>query len=130
MQVTKIFSFAAAHRLYEYKGKCNNIHGHTYRLEVTVSGVLNALGMVIDFKDLKEKVTESVLTAFDHALILHGKDPLVGILTGVVPIVVMKENPTAENMLYVIRDILTSNGIEPFKLRLYETETSYADLQG
>jgi 6-pyruvoyltetrahydropterin/6-carboxytetrahydropterin synthase len=128
MQVTKIFTFAAAHRLYNYMGPCNNIHGHTYRLEVTVEGRLDKLGMVMDFKDLKQAVTSTVIEAFDHNLILYENDPLVAMLRETVPLVCMANNPTAENMLYVIQDVLEGARIYPVGLRLYETETSYAEL--
>ena len=58
--------FSAAHSLREYKGKCESLHGHNWKVEVLVSRTkLNALGMVIDFSDLKE-ITNNVLSEFDH----------------------------------------------------------------
>lgn len=64
--VSKEFSFAAAHFLTKYHGKCENLHGHNYRLIVTVTGSLNADYLVIDFLDLKQIVKTNVLDQLDH----------------------------------------------------------------
>lgn len=64
--VTKDFEFAAAHHLTKYKGKCENPHGHNYKLAVTVTGELNEDDLVIDFSDIKTLVNEHVLSLVDH----------------------------------------------------------------
>ena len=64
--VTKEFTFAAAHALTNYHGKCENVHGHNYRLQVTVSGPLNTDDLVMDFVDLKKIVREAVIDQLDH----------------------------------------------------------------
>ena len=56
MKVSKEFTFDAAHYLTKYHGKCENLHGHTYRLRVTVEGNLDEEDMVMDFCELKELV--------------------------------------------------------------------------
>jgi 6-pyruvoyltetrahydropterin/6-carboxytetrahydropterin synthase len=134
MQVTKIFTFAAGHRLYGYDGPCANIHGHNYRLEVTVedNGV-NAMGMVVDFAELKQRVGLA-LTKYDHSLILNKNDPLiealkVGSVAGL-KITIMNNNPTAENMLSDLMKSLPDDcDLNIVRLRLYETETSYAEVR-
>lgn len=66
MFVTKGFTFDAAHALTQYYGKCENLHGHTYRLEVTVEGPVHENGMVVDFVLLKRIVKRVVLSQLDH----------------------------------------------------------------
>jgi len=66
MLVTKGFTFDAAHALTQYYGKCENLHGHTYRLEVTVEGPVHDNGMVVDFVLLKRVVKKHVLFKLDH----------------------------------------------------------------
>lgn len=66
-EVEIISGFAAAHRLRDYKGKCERLHGHNYRVHVRVrSGALGSGGMIIDFGDLK-KITADILERLDHA---------------------------------------------------------------
>lgn len=65
-QVTKEFEFSAAHHLTKYKGKCEQPHGHNYKLAVTVGGQLNEDDIVIDFLDIKTIVQEQVLQKLDH----------------------------------------------------------------
>jgi 6-pyruvoyltetrahydropterin/6-carboxytetrahydropterin synthase len=67
MQLYKEFTFDAAHKLEEYHGKCEALHGHTYRLRVTLDGTPDAEGMVMDFLELKDLVKKHVLARLDHA---------------------------------------------------------------
>ena len=81
IRITKKFDFEAGHALYGYDGKCKNLHGHSYKLLVTVIGtpindphnVKN--GMVIDFGDLKRIVQEQIITPFDHAMVFNSNSP-------------------------------------------------------
>jgi len=66
MKLGRIFYFDAAHHICDYKGDCERIHGHTYKLEIVVEGKVEKDGMVMDFKDLKEIVSENVLKKLDH----------------------------------------------------------------
>lgn len=67
MKVTKSFTFDAAHALTNYHGACERLHGHTYRLDVTIEGPLNpATGMVVDFLLLKTVVQERIIARVDH----------------------------------------------------------------
>jgi len=76
MKITKIFTFDSSHMLDGHDGKCQNLHGHTYKLEITVSddpirgGAKD--GMVMDFTDLKAIVKQHITDPFDHAFIYHG----------------------------------------------------------
>jgi len=107
MRVCKIFRFDAAHYLPEYEGKCRNMHGHTWTLEVEVSGSVRK-GMVMDFAVLKSLVKEKVIDCLDHSL-----------LNDIIP------NPTCENLLFWIRRSLGLEGLA--RLRLYETPDSFAE---
>lgn len=64
--ITKIFTFAAAHFLTKYHGKCENLHGHNYKLEITVKGPVFENGLLVDFSILKKIVKEKILNKLDH----------------------------------------------------------------
>ncbi|RBL89070.1 6-pyruvoyl trahydropterin synthase family protein [Chitinophaga flava] len=137
LQLTKIFSFETAHALHRYNGKCRNIHGHSYKLHVTVRDkahqgeYLPAPGILVDFKDIKAVVQSHIVEHFDHRLILSA-DYVVAH-----PFCETQENlwvwemePSAENMvLYmqkVLQDVLPAE-VSLASLRLYETSDSYAE---
>ena len=81
IRITKQFNFETGHALYGYDGKCKNVHGHSYKLSVTVSGspiTDNSnvkFGMVIDFSDLKKIVKEEIVDIFDHATVFNQNTP-------------------------------------------------------
>ena len=112
--VTKIFKFDAAHLLPEYEGKCKNLHGHTWRLDVEVDGMRNGPKvydtMVLDFGDLKRIVNEAVIDKLDHHY-----------LNEIIP-----GPPTAENMVRWIAHLLIEARLEVVSVRLWETDTSFA----
>lgn len=64
--VTKEFTFSAAHFLTKYHGKCEQLHGHNYRLQVTATGALNADDLVVDFVELKKVVQDKIISQLDH----------------------------------------------------------------
>ncbi|RYL95201.1 6-carboxytetrahydropterin synthase QueD [Sporolactobacillus sp. THM7-4] len=121
--VTKSFTFDAAHRLERYEGKCKNLHGHTYRLVVTISGYLNEIGMAMDFGDIKALFQSVIKAKLDHQY-----------LNEVLP----EMNTTAENMIVWIWQQLemamadrgyTAQGHRLEALRLFETPTSSAEIR-
>ena len=111
MNITKIFTFDAAHKLPLHHGKCKNLHGHTYKLEVTVNGELKKDGMVIDFVDLKKIVKNQVLDDYDHKYIND-----------------FMNNSTVEN---IVKDIWNrlQDYLSLYKIKLWETPTCYAELK-
>ena len=138
IRVTKIFEFDTAHALHNYDGLCSNIHGHTYKLYVTVIGEPIAdtnspkYGMVVDFGVLKNKIKENLVDKFDHSLIVSRDES--GNFTNGNPIFrrihVVDFQPTAENIVAHFAELikpLLPNGVELFSLRLYETSTSFAE---
>lgn len=104
MRVSRDFEFDAAHRVLGHSGPCAFLHGHRYRLRVVVEAAdLNALGMLIDFGDIKRIVDERVVRKWDHAALFRYDDPLVqAILEAQAEaperVVMLPDNPTAEVM--------------------------------
>lgn len=114
MLVSKEFTFDAAHFLTKYHGKCENLHGHTYKLRVTVEGEVQEDGMVIDFLILKKIVKEKILDKFDH----HSLNDFF-------------ENPSAEIVAKFIWDELVSElSVKLFEVILWETESSFVTYRG
>ena len=135
---TKSFEFDAAHRLMDYEGLCNNIHGHRYRAEVVVwsdSGELDHQDMVADFSLLKKIVGGWINDNWDHALILNMNDLVGDVLVdrSDLPefrIYNIRGNPTAERMaeelFEEISGVLKSVKIRLSTVRIFETPTSMA----
>ena len=129
--VTKEMQLDLSHRLKGHQGACKNIHGHTYRILVTAkSNILNELGMVIDFKELKSAM-KAIHALWDHGLVLHQHDELLASkfnLNHDLKIYAMPNNPTAENMAKFIFDYIEQDLSMPLhKVTVYETPTSFAE---
>lgn len=139
IRLTKKFTFEAAHALEGYDGPCREIHGHSYRLLVTVKGSPSAAatdpkcGMVLDFGVLKRIVGEEIVSRFDHALVLRAAadDSLRRMLRErFCNIVEVPYQPTCENMLGDFADRIRRRlpaGVSLHSLRLHETATSFAE---
>ena len=139
IKITKQFSFEMAHALRNYDGLCRNIHGHSYKMDITLAGQplydesSPKNGMVMDFGDLKRLVNEEIISLLDHALVLNNKtdEKLVGMLKqNFEKIVVVDFQPTTENLLNFIADKLKAklpNRVSLTCVRLRETDTSYAE---
>lgn len=140
IRITKQFSFETGHALYGYDGKCKNVHGHSYKLSVTVIGtpILDntnvKFGMVIDFTDLKTIVKEEIVDKFDHATVFNKNTPHVELANELSSrghhVILVDYQPTSENMVIdfakKIKDRLP-HGIELHSLKLQETESSFAE---
>ncbi|MBR2190189.1 MAG: 6-carboxytetrahydropterin synthase QueD [Eubacterium sp.] len=120
LTVTKIFKFEAAHWLPFYDGACHNLHGHSYKLEVTVTGKINEnvknpqCGMIIDFSVLKGIVEEKIIRRFDHSNLND-----------------FFSNPTAENMVEYFAESINMalpTNIVLVSIKLWETDSSYAEI--
>ncbi len=139
IRVTKQFNFEAAHALWNYDGKCKNIHGHTYKLFVTVIGTPISdnsnvkTGMVIDFGDLKKIVKTHIVDIFDHAVILNKEAPyksFINVSEMFERFITTDYQPTCENMVSYFAKTISEHlpkNVHIFSVRLYETETSYAE---
>lgn len=73
LRITKKFSFEMAHAITGYPGKCSQIHGHSYKMRVTIIGKISDKdsGMVIDFKILKDLITDTIITPYDHKFVIE-----------------------------------------------------------
>lgn len=140
IRLTKAFTFETAHALHGYDGKCKNIHGHSYKLFVTVKGIPSEdindvkLGMVMDFGDLKKIVNKEIVDLFDHAILLNENSPHKSLgeklLSEGHNVVFTDYQPSAENMiLWIVERIkpLLPKNIDLVALKLHETENSYAE---
>lgn len=140
IRITKLFSFETGHALYGYDGKCKNVHGHSYKLSVTVFGQPISdntnvkFGMVIDFTDLKKIVKEEIVNVFDHATVFNKNTPHVELAKELQDrghnVLLVDYQPTSEMMVIdfakKIKNRLPEN-IQLHSLKLQETDSSYAE---
>lgn len=121
LSMTKIFEFNAAHHLPYHQGKCNQLHGHGFRLEVTIDqgeeGMLEGIelagieaGMIMDFSRFKERINQLIISHLDHKNL---NDTI--------------KNPTAENIVSWILGVLLFDFPTISRIKLYETPTSYVE---
>jgi len=140
IRITKQFDFETGHALYGYDGKCRNVHGHSYKLSVTVIGIpikdKNDVkyGMVIDFKDLKKIVREEIVSKFDHATVFNKQTPHIELAHELEKrghkVILVDYQPTSEMMLVDFAAKINAKIPETItlhSLRLQETATSYAE---
>lgn len=115
--LSREFTFDAAHRLEKYRGKCERLHGHTYRVRITVVGIPDEEGMVIDFVELKQLVTERVLSLLDHSYLNE-----------------IVSQPTAENIARWIWDrlepVLRTEKRKLYEVTVWETADSFVTYRG
>jgi len=112
LKLNAIFHFASAHFLTKYKGNCENLHGHNYKLLVTIKGPIKDDGMLMDFKKIKAIVKENIINKLDHKLL---NDIL--------------DNPTAEHIAIWIWNELKEK-LPLSKITIYETDNYYAEYEG
>ncbi|MCX7551206.1 6-pyruvoyl trahydropterin synthase family protein [Xanthomarina sp. F2636L] len=140
IRITKQFSFETGHALYGYDGKCKNVHGHSYKLSVTVIGTPISdtdnvkYGMVIDFGDLKKIVKSEIVDVFDHATVFNKNTPHVELAKELEirghSVLLVNYQPTSEMMVIDFAEKIKKqlpNHISLFSLRLQETDTSFAE---
>lgn len=140
IRITKQFSFETGHALYGYDGKCRNVHGHSYKLSVTVIGtpISNMdnvkFGMVIDFSDLKKIVKEEIVDVFDHATVFNKNTPHVELAQELSNrghnVLLVDYQPTSEMMVLDFSEKIGNRlpkSISLHSLRLQETDSSYAE---
>ena len=137
IRITKEFKFEMAHALHGYDGLCKNIHGHSYKLRVTVKGEVRSEnghvkdGMVIDFAELKEIVKPEIIDKYDHSLVLNANSPHASIdLSAFEKVFYLPYQPTSENLVTDFALKIKSKlpkGVELTKVVLSETATSFAE---
>jgi 6-pyruvoyltetrahydropterin/6-carboxytetrahydropterin synthase len=140
IRITKQFSFETGHALYGYDGKCKNVHGHSYKLSVTVIGTpitdsrTCKFGMVIDFSDLKKIVKEEIVDHFDHATVFNETTPHIELAHELKNrghhVILVDYQPTSENMVIDFAEKIKSRLPAPIQLhslKLQETDSSFAE---
>jgi len=139
IRLTKEFSFETGHALLNYDGLCKNLHGHSYKLLITIIGVPNEdstspkYGMVVDFGDIKQIVDEYVISKYDHSILVNkmlGEENIDALKKITERVIVTDKQPTCENMLINIVEIIKNklpDYISLHSAKLYETATSYAE---
>lgn len=140
IRITKRFTFETGHALYGYDGKCRNVHGHSYKLDVTVIGTPISdtshvkYGMVIDFGDLKRIVKKEIVDQFDHATVFNKNTPHVELAQELEQrghtVILVDYQPTSECMLLDFAERIKKHlpsHIRLYALRLQETDTSFAE---
>ena len=140
IRITKQFSFESGHALHGYDGKCKNIHGHSYRLDVTVIGKPVAdesnpkCGMVIDFSDLKKIAKDEIVDVFDHATVFNKNTPHLELAMLLKSkghnVMLVDYQPTTEMMVIDFAEKIKKrlpNNIKLHALKLQETATSFAE---
>jgi 6-pyruvoyltetrahydropterin/6-carboxytetrahydropterin synthase len=127
-RVTKSIAFCYGHRLLHHPGLCRHLHGHNARAVITLEAEsLDALGMVVDFNDIKERIKSWIDREIDHVMLLHREDPFVAVMREHDErLYVTDFNPTAENIARMIFDYARTQNLPVVEVTLWETETSYA----
>ena len=137
IRITKEFKFEMAHALYSYDGLCKKIHGHSYRMWVTIKG--NVLqknkhaknGMVIDFGELKKIIKDCVVDKYDHSFVLNKNTPHFNIdFSAFEKVYFLPYQPTSENLVADFAKVIMKKipeNITLHKVVLSETATSFAE---
>ena len=137
IRITKEFKFEMAHALHGYDGLCANIHGHSYRLWVTVRGDVKKEpthtkdGMVMDFTDIKSIIKPTIIKKYDHSLVLNANSPHANLdLSAFDKVYYLPYQPTSENLVSDFANSITSllpENVELLKVVLSETVSSFAE---
>ena len=137
VRITKEFKFEMAHALHGYDGLCANIHGHSYRLWVTVRGDVKKEpthtkdGMVMDFTDIKSIIKPTIIKKYDHSLVLNANSPHANLdLSAFDKVYYLPYQPTSENLVTDFANSITSllpENVELLKVVLSETVSPFAE---
>ncbi|MFI3267094.1 MAG: 6-carboxytetrahydropterin synthase [Rikenellaceae bacterium] len=140
IRLTKEFSFEMAHALEGYDGACKHIHGHSYRMFITVIGspvedeTNPKYGMVMDFGQLKKMVNSLIVDRYDHTLVLRYKKEKKAFLDSIVneyeKVEIVDYQPTCENMICYFAELISAalpENVSLHHIKLHETATSYAE---
>ncbi len=127
-KVTKELEFCYGHRLMDYVGKCQHLHGHNGKLAIELSAErLDRRGMVRDFNDMKHRIQTWIDANLDHKMILRKGDPAIVLLNKLgEPMFVMDENPTAEGLAKLLYEAVRTLGFPVTSVTLWETPQSFA----
>lgn len=127
-EIVKSISFCYGHRLLNYVGPCQHLHGHNAKVDIMLaSNQLDERGMVTDFGDVKSAIKHWIDTNLDHTMLLAEGDPLIPVLeANNEKFYLMKNNPTAENIAELIYDYTEQYGFPVVSVTLWESDSSFA----
>jgi 6-pyruvoyltetrahydropterin/6-carboxytetrahydropterin synthase len=127
-RVTREIEFCYGHRLLNYSGKCQHLHGHNARAVIALEApTLDARGMLVDFLDIKRQVQRWIDENLDHTMLLGRDDPILPVLREHGErVFVMDCNPTAENIARLIFEHAAAAGLPVAEVVLWETESCHA----
>jgi 6-pyruvoyltetrahydropterin/6-carboxytetrahydropterin synthase len=135
MKISKEYRWEMGHRLPFHKGLCRNIHGHSYKMSVEITGLVNKNGMIIDFFDLN-KIIKPIIDKYDHAFLCWEGDTKIRdfLKRNKLKNVIVKYHSTVEN---ICSDFLEKIGVKLLKakghrfeeltVKIYESPNSYAE---
>jgi 6-pyruvoyltetrahydropterin/6-carboxytetrahydropterin synthase len=129
-RIYKQVYFDASHRLLHYQGKCANLHGHRWRVEVWIEGKIDSVsGILVDYNEIK-----TIVDRFDHQIMLNENDPMVSCIRQFQPVITTPGDPTSELLAGIIMDQINGHCSEAGKvarvvrIRVWESDTCYAEL--
>lgn len=130
IRLYKEVSFDASHRLLHYRGKCHNLHGHRWKVEIRLTGrVDEQTNILVDYNEIKK-----VINRYDHQIILNEADPMVPRIEEFHPVIKTPGDPTSELLAVLIRDAIeaeysgSGRNICVENIRVWESPTCYAEL--
>jgi 6-pyruvoyltetrahydropterin/6-carboxytetrahydropterin synthase len=130
IRLYKEVSFDASHRLLHYQGKCHNLHGHRWKVEIRLTGKVDEeTNILVDYNEIKR-----VVNRYDHQIILNGDDPMVSRIEEFHPVITTPGDPTSELLAVLIRDAIegeyaqSGRNIRVESIRVWESPTCYAEL--
>ena len=130
VRIYKEVQIDTSHRLLHYKGKCANLHGHRWKIEVWMEGEPDPVTQIlIDYSMIKQ-----VINKYDHQIILNREDPMISRIQEFHPVIITPGEPTSELMAVLIRDDLHAfcrdQGVKAVvtKIRVWESPTAFAEL--
>ena len=118
---TRYHDFSTGHRVYGHESKCAHLHGHNYRIHLTVEAdQLDTVGRVMDFSVIKEKLCYWLEEEWDHKFLVWNMDPFAKTLKELDPkgTVIVNFNPTAENMGQYLIDVVGPGQLEGTNVKL------------
>ncbi|NTU99814.1 MAG: 6-carboxytetrahydropterin synthase [Methanoregulaceae archaeon] len=129
-RIYKRAHFDASHRLLHYQGKCANLHGHRWLVEVWIEGTVDSItGILVDYNKIRE-----VVDRFDHQIILNKDDPMVTCISQFQEVITTRGDPTSELLAVIIRDqindLCRESGVDARvkRIRVWESDTCYAEM--
>lgn len=128
-RIYKRAHFDASHRLLHYQGKCANLHGHRWLVEVWIEGTVDSIsGILVDYNEIKK-----VVDRFDHQIILNENDPMVSCISKFHEVITTRGDPTSELLAVIIRDQINDlcgkwgADARVSSIRVWESDTCYAE---